>query len=230
MGRFLSRCFDRAVFLFSFSLSSSFFVRLANPVSSPRPTQFQCRRAQGLSRTALLQRRRRLVLDWPEHAGRLDLVEMMCSRGARFRTRSIAPQPCIRSITQSGDLNHDAPMRIGSEAPRRRTHSAQRHDSHGLRGTPPPRTVIGDLSLWSGSSRNCQSVGDWRIGRGHQAGRIATPSGTTPSRTNRHRAISSLRARATIMVLRVLGAFSVRSRYHCARALSFWNSRNRHAS
>ena len=31
---------------------------------------------------------------------------------------------------------------------------------------------------------------------------MTTPSGTTPSRTNRHSAISSLRAKATIMVLR----------------------------
>ena len=56
-----------------------------------------------------------------------------------------------------------------------------------------------------------------------------TPSGTTPSRTSRHRAIRSLRAKATIMVLRVPRAFSVRARNHCAKALSFWNMRNRHA-
>jgi hypothetical protein len=47
-----------------------------------------------------------------------------------------------------------------------------------------------------------------------------TPSGTTPSRTSRHRAIRSLRAKATIMVLRVPRAFSVRARNHCAKALS----------
>jgi hypothetical protein len=41
-----------------------------------------------------------------------------------------------------------------------------------------------------------------------------TPSGTTPSRTSRHRAIRSLRAKATIMVLRVPRAFSVRTRNH----------------
>src|SRR5215813_12198744 len=33
------------------------------------------------------------------------------------------------------------------------------------------------------------------------AGRRTTPSGTTPSRTKRHRAISSLRAKATIIFL-----------------------------
>jgi hypothetical protein len=52
----------------------------------------------------------------------------------------------------------------------------------------------------------------------HCVGRKTTPSGTTPCRTNRHRAISSLRAKATIMGLRALRAFSVRARYHCAKA------------
>jgi hypothetical protein len=44
-----------------------------------------------------------------------------------------------------------------------------------------------------------------------------TPSGTTPSHTSRHRAMRSLRAKATIMGLRAPRAFSVR-----AQALSFW--------
>ena len=64
----------------------------------------------------------------------------------------------------------------------------------------------------------------------HCAGRKTTPSGTTPSRTSRHRAIRSLRAKATIMVLRVPRAFSVRARNHCAKALFFWNMSNRHAN
>jgi hypothetical protein len=45
----------------------------------------------------------------------------------------------------------------------------------------------------------------------HKAGRRTTPSGIAPSRTSRHRAISSLRASATIIVLRVCGAFFVRA-------------------
>ena len=48
-------------------------------------------------------------------------------------------------------------------------------------------------------------------------GRRTTPSGTTPSRTSRHKAIKSLRAKATIMSLRVPRAFSVRARNHWAR-------------
>ena len=35
---------------------------------------------------------------------------------------------------------------------------------------------------------------------------------------------------AMIMVLRVLWAFSVRVRNHCAKALSFWNRRKRQAN
>jgi hypothetical protein len=45
----------------------------------------------------------------------------------------------------------------------------------------------------------------------HEAGRRTIPCGIVPSRTSRHRAISSLRASATIMVLRVCGAFFVRA-------------------
>ena len=48
--------------------------------------------------------------------------------------------------------------------------------------------------------------------------------------TRRHRAINNLRAKTTIMVLRVPRAFSVRDRNYCAKALSFWNMRNRHAN
>ena len=41
---------------------------------------------------------------------------------------------------------------------------------------------------------------------GYCAGRRTTPSGTTPSRTSRHKAIRSLRAKATIMSLRSAGS------------------------
>jgi hypothetical protein len=41
---------------------------------------------------------------------------------------SIAPQTCIRSIRE--DRNHDAVMRIGGEAPRRRAHSKPRLNGH----------------------------------------------------------------------------------------------------
>jgi hypothetical protein len=53
-------------------------------------------------------------------------------------------------------------------------------------------------------------------------GRRVTPSGTTPSRTKCHKAIRSLRAKATIIFLREPRAFSVRASNHLVRALSFW--------
>jgi hypothetical protein len=52
--------------------------------------------------------------------------------------------------------------------------------------------------------------------------RSTTPCGTSPVVTSRHNAISSLRARATIIVvLRAPRAPSVRFLNHCASALSF---------
>jgi hypothetical protein len=114
------------------------------------------------------------------------------------------------------DPNHDAAMRIGSEAPKRRTHSFPRHNSHGTNRDPPPRIVIGDRHKrtdWA------ETVGCPPATSVYCVGRRMTPSGTTPSRTSRHKAIKSLRAKATIMSLRVPRAFSVRARNHCAKAL-----------
>jgi len=126
-------------------------------------------------------------------------------RGARFRTRSIAPQPCIRWVQEP---DHDAAMRIGSEAPRRRTHSPFRHESHG--NTSGPR----HLEPSSATPSQVDGLGrNWWVPSAssvHDAGRRTTPSGTTPSRTNRHKAIRSLRAKATTMGLRVPRAFLVR--------------------
>ena len=51
-----------------------------------------------------------------------------------------------------------------SEAPRRRTHSVVRHESHAAaRGRPPPRTVIGDpLGADQAETYHLLSVdGDW---------------------------------------------------------------------
>ena len=107
---------------------------------------------------------------------------------------------------------------IGSEARKRRTHSSNRHESQGacriphLEPSSAPRHKRTDktetVEVPSASSIHC-------------AGSKTTPSGTTPSRTSRHRAIRSLRAKATIMVLRVPRAFSVRARNRCVKALFF---------
>ena len=75
---------------------------------------------------------------WPlmalEHDGTLVVVGMTTSEGARlWRTNNRATT--LYSVGRK-DPDHDAVMRIGSEAPRRRTHSAQRHESHGSRRDP----------------------------------------------------------------------------------------------
>jgi len=70
------------------------------------------------------------------------------------------------------------------------------------------------------------------VGLAHAAaGRKMTPTGTSPMVTRRHSAMSSLRASATIMVLRMVRRPSaVRTLNHWARALSLWNLRKRQAN
>ena len=85
-------------------------------------------------------------------------------------------------------------------------------------GTRHLEIVIGDPSQADGLGRNCWMPSATCV---YCVGRRTTPSGTTPSRTSRHKAIKSLRAKATIMGLRVPRAFSVRARNHCAKAVFF---------
>ena len=63
-------------------------------------------------------------LDSFEHDGTVGAIGMTIRRGARSRVRSLAPQPCSGGPTQE---YFDAVMRIGSGAPKRRTHSPFRH-------------------------------------------------------------------------------------------------------
>ena len=110
-------------------------------------------------------------------------------------------------------------MRIGGEAPRRRTHSRNRCQNHGL------------LRVTATSDRHrmptmfCSSASESLSFVSPHAARNTMPAGTSPVVTRRHRAMSNLRARATIIVLRFLPALSVRVRYHWANALSFWKSK-----
>lgn len=107
-------------------------------------------RAQGLSRLAVAPTLPRAQsfpgprLDSSEHDGTLDVVGMTLSRGARLLGARIAPHACIRRAPY--DPNHDAVMRIGSEAPRRRTILSVGIKAMLQAGTPLPRTVIADPS------------------------------------------------------------------------------------
>ena len=129
---------------------------------------------------------------------------------------------------RSKDPNHDAVMRIGSEAPKRRTHSSTRRESQGA--SPGYRHLEPSSASRHKRTDKAKTVVVPSASSVHCAGRKTTPSGTMPSRTSRHRAISSLRAKATIMGFRVPRAFSVRDRNHFVKALSFWCRRNRHAN
>src|SRR3979409_773403 len=117
------------------------------------------------------------------------------------------------------DPNHDAVMRIGCEAPR---------------GGPFPPVGSCAMSAVPATSDRQSAVRperqrERRIGKKmlfpeafQPAGRRMTPSNVSPVVTKRQSAISSLRARATIIVLRVPARLSaVRARYHCASALCF---------
>jgi hypothetical protein len=112
-------------------------------------------------------------------------------------------------------------MRIGGKAPGRRAHSHRRHLCH-VRCRFP---ATSDRQ----SAVRAERQRERRIGKempfleGFQpAGRKMTPSNVSPVVTKRQSAMSSLRARATIIVLRVPARLSeVRAWYHSASALSF---------
>ena len=147
-------------------------------------------------------------------------------RGARFRARisrattlySVGPRTrtMMQSYASAAKLRSGGPiLPFGIES---------QGNTSGLRHLEPSSATRHQRA------DRAETVGCPSVTSVHYAGRRTTPSGTTPSRTRRHRAISSLRARATIMVLRVPRVFSARARNHCAKALSFWNMRKRHAN
>src|SRR6516164_7582306 len=128
------------------------------------------------------------------------------------------------------ELNHDAVIRIGGEAPGRRAHSKPRHKGHvqyrvAATSDRHLQSVISTLADCRSRNRPCLQKGH------HAAARRARPSGTSPVVASRHSAIRSLRASATIMVLRVTPrASAVRARYHLANTLSGWCTRKPQAS
>ena len=90
-------------------------------------------------------------------------------------------------------------------------------------GIPPPRIVNSAVVLKSQRERRMVlSAMLVPLSPFQDAGRKTTPSSGSPAVTKRQSAMISLRASATIMVLRVpLRLSAVRARYHNASALSF---------
>jgi len=146
--------------------------------------------------------------------GFCDDTEGSSPSGANF-----APQTCIRPIR--GDRNHDAVVRIGGEAPRRRAHSKPRlkdHVHYRVAVTSARHLRFGSRqkSKPQNLSRACLQAGH------HAVGRRSRPAGASPVVASRQSAMRSLRASATIMVLRVPPrASAVRFLYHSASAPSF---------
>ena len=157
MGLFLSRVSPgRRIFC----LFAGFFVRSESPFLRPDPQFAKPARAGAVKvgrrpNLAAYSALARPHLDSFEHDGTLAAVGMTIRGEPAFGRGSIAPRPCIRWVQ---DPNHDALMRIGGEAPRRRTHSFFRRKPRGAIGTPPPRTVIGNRSQLNGPGRNCRCL------------------------------------------------------------------------
>src|SRR5258708_31756890 len=107
-------------------------------------------------------------------------------------------------------------MRVGGDAHRRRTHSRNRFQNHGLLRVTATSDRHRTLTMFCSSASESLSFLSPLL----HAARNTTPAGTSPVVTRRHKPISNLRARATIIVLRFLPP-AVRVRYPCANALSF---------
>src|SRR5262245_45131934 len=119
------------------------------PQAFSRPDQQHA--AQWPSRTALLQRRRRLVLDGREHGGTLWQIgprSKMIQVELAFRAR-IAPQPCIRQV--SGDPDHDASYASAAKLRAADPFSKVALNAMACYGWPSPRIMIGSNVCSSGS-------------------------------------------------------------------------------
>ena len=106
------------------------------------------------------------------------------------------------------DPHHDAAMRIGGEAPGGGPILESGLEARGALGSPPPRIVFG-----SGQHRGRQTPILTLVFSAHAA-RNTTPAGSSPVVTKRHNSTSSLRARATISVLRTLPPAPCATRPH----------------
>ena len=103
---------------------------ISKPVSSSRPRALTSSRAGAIKvgrrpNVAACSELTRPYLDSFEHDDTLVSIGMTIRGGARLRTRDQSRHNLVSG--GSKDPNHDAVIRIGSEAPKRRTHSPFRH-------------------------------------------------------------------------------------------------------
>src|SRR3984893_8337369 len=114
--------------------------------SSVPTAYFHRRRAQRRSRTALLQRRRRLVLDGREHGGGLPAIGWLAARGSGgslpLAAINRANHACIR-LNPYGVPTMKQSYASAGKAPRLRVHPLSGIAAIAECGSPPPRIVIG---------------------------------------------------------------------------------------
>lgn len=138
-------------------------------------------------------------LDSFEHGGTLVVVGMTRPRGARFPGADQSRHDLVSGGSRTRTMMHScasaAKLRGGGPIlfPGMKAKGGDRDPATSNCHRHP-------LALEAGRA---ETVGGFLCNFAHKAGRRAIPSGIAPSRTSRHRAISSLRASATIMVLRV---------------------------
>ena len=114
--------------------------------SSVPTAYFYRRRAQWRSRTVLLQRRRRLVLDGREHGGRLLAIGWLARamiRGEPAIGRDQSREPRLYSVEPYRVRTMKQSYASAGKAPRRRVHSLSGIAAIAGFGLPPPRVING---------------------------------------------------------------------------------------
>ena len=138
-----------------------FFVRPGVPFLRPDPQYCKPTRAGAVKvgrrpNLAAYSALARPYLDSFEDDGTLSAVGMTIRGEPAFLgADQIASRPCIRWVQ---DPNHDALMRIGGEAPRRRTHSFSRHESQGGRSGPRHHEPSSAPSRAEATGRSCRKI------------------------------------------------------------------------
>ena len=136
-----------------FDLESRFFAPTRSIARPARAGAVKVGRRPNLAAYSALARP---YLDSFEHDRTLGAVGMTIRGEPAFLgADQIAPRPCIRWVQ---DPNHDALMRIGGEAPRRRTHSFSRHESQGGRSEPRHLEPSSAPSRAEATGRSCRKI------------------------------------------------------------------------
>ena len=194
----------------------SYFLSTPSPFYSsllPPTTLLTTHSLSSRRRSACPPRRFRPRLDSTSTAATLvgrDVIEGSCHRARSSRHNLV--------FGRSVGPDHDAVMRIGGEAPRRRAHSGKRLQSQACFGSPPPRIVIGHRRMFCSSASESLSF----LSRSSLTPlRNTTPAGHLASRCQTPQGDQQLARQSYDHCLaRVCGTLGS-SRYHWANALSF---------